>query len=84
MTTSISRAVVLGLSSLTLAVAATAQKPDGTRSPQQQGLVEKRDAKLASEFLKKADWHTDYSKALAAAKKSKKLIFAYFTRSYSP
>ena len=86
MTTPISRAVVLGLSSLTLAVAAPAQKgaANGALPPAQQALVDKRDKKLDSEFLKKAKWQTDYDKALAAAKKSKKLIFAYFTRSYSP
>jgi hypothetical protein len=35
--------------------------------------------KLASPFLKKADWITDYDKALALAKKRKTLIFGYFT-----
>ena len=49
-----------------------------------QSLEEKRDAKLKSEFLKKAAWTTDYDAALAESKKSGKLIFAYFTRSYSP
>lgn len=49
-----------------------------------QSLEEKRDKKLASEFLKKSAWLTDYDKALAEAKKSGKPIFGYFTRSYSP
>jgi len=49
-----------------------------------QSLEEKRDKKLASEFLKKAAWNTDYDKALAESKKSGKPIFGYFTRSYSP
>lgn len=49
-----------------------------------QSLEEKRDKKLASEFLKKAPWHTDYDKALAESKKSGKPVFGYFTRSYSP
>ena len=51
---------------------------------QAQSLEEKRDAKLKSEFLKKAAWITDYDAALAESKKSGKPIFAYFTRSYSP
>ena len=48
-----------------------------------QSLEEKRDKKLASEFLKKAAWTTDYDKALEESKKSGKPIFAYFTRSYA-
>ena len=51
---------------------------------QAQSLEEKRDAKLKSEFLKKAAWTTDYDAALAEAKKTGKPIFGYFTRSYSP
>jgi hypothetical protein len=49
-----------------------------------QSLEEKRDKKLASEFLKKASWITDYEKALAESKKSGKQIFGYFSRSYAP
>ena len=49
-----------------------------------QSLEEKRDKKLASEFLKKSAWTTDYDKALEEAKKTKKPIFGYFSRSYSP
>ncbi len=35
--------------------------------------------KLQSPFLKKIEWIRDYDKAKAAAAKSGKLIFAYFT-----
>ena len=49
-----------------------------------QSLEEKRDKKLASAFLKKAAWFTDYDKARDESKKSGKPIFAYFTRSFSP
>jgi len=49
-----------------------------------QSLEEKRDKKLASEFLKKAAWTTDFDKALEESKKSGKPIFGYFSRSYSP
>ncbi len=46
-------------------------------------LIQKRDAKLAEGWLKKAAWNTDYDKALAEAKASGKPILAYFTRSYA-
>ena len=49
-----------------------------------QSLQEKKDKKLASEFLKKAAWTTDYDKAREDAKKGNKPIFGYFTRSYAP
>jgi len=49
-----------------------------------QSLEEKRDKKLASEFLKKAAWTTDYDKAREEAKKTAKPIFGYFSRSYAP
>ncbi len=52
-------------------------------APAQDDLVRKRDGKLASPFLKKAPWVTDYTTARAASKASGKLIFAYFTRSYA-
>ncbi len=47
-------------------------------------LAAKKAKKLAEPFLKSSAWHTDYDEALAAAAKSGKLIFAYFTRSYAP
>lgn len=50
----------------------------------QKDLIDKRDKKLQSEFLKKAPWITDYDKALEEAQKSNKLIMGYFTRSYAP
>ena len=46
-------------------------------------LEQKRAAKLAEPWLKKAAWFTDYDKALSEAKASGKPIFAYFTRSYA-
>ena len=50
----------------------------------QEDLIAKRDKKLASEWLKNADWTTDYDQARKVAKESGKPIFAYFTRSYAP
>lgn len=47
-------------------------------------LEAKLEQKLAKDFVKNAAWVTDYDAAKAQAKESGKLIFAYFTRSYSP
>lgn len=66
----------IGLLATTLLPLASAQDP-GT-------LAELLEKKLASPWLKRADWFLDYDKALAAAKRDRKLIFAYFTRSYAP
>ncbi len=46
-------------------------------------LVQMRNKKLQEPFLKKADWITDYDKALGESKQSGKLILAFFTRSYA-
>jgi hypothetical protein len=43
-----------------------------------------RAEKLAKEVFKKAPWIQDYDKARETAKQEGKLIFAYFTRSYTP
>jgi hypothetical protein len=51
--------------------------------PDQEELKARRKEKLASSFLQNAGWITDYDKARAEAKKSNKVIFAYFTRSYA-
>jgi hypothetical protein len=50
----------------------------------QEGLEEKKAEKLKSEFLKKADWILDYDQAREQAKKTGKVIFALFSRSYAP
>lgn len=54
------------------------------QGPDQAELKTRKEKKLASEFLQKAPWTTDYDKALADAKAGGKLIWAYFTRSYAP
>jgi hypothetical protein len=48
-----------------------------------QDMAAKRDQKLKEPFFSKAAWVTDYDKAREESKKSGKLIFAYFTRSYA-
>ena len=63
-----------GLLLLGMACAALAQDQD---------LEAKRDQKLKEPFLTKATWITDYDKAREESKKSGKMIFAYFTRSYA-
>lgn len=57
-----------------LAVVAVAQ--DGKTKPTQEQLLA---AELASPFLQKAPWCTDWDKALAAAKAQKRMVFGYFT-----
>ena len=49
-----------------------------------QGMEAKLQEKLAKDFVKNADWVTDFDAAKQKAKESGKIIFAYFTRSYAP
>ncbi len=46
-------------------------------------LEAKYEAKIAKPFVAHGGWVVDYDDALARAESEKKLIFAYFTRSYS-
>jgi len=45
---------------------------------------EKLEKKMAKPFVSNVKWETDYAKAREKAAAENKLIFAYFTRSYSP
>ncbi len=54
------------------------------RQKTQEELKAMRDKKLAKEVFQKAPWIFNLEEAKAEAKKSGQLIFAYFTRSYSP
>jgi hypothetical protein len=47
-------------------------------------LIKQRAAKLSKPFLENATWALDYDKARAEAKKQKKWLLTYFTRSYAP
>ena len=49
----------------------------------QEALIEKRDKKLAEDWVKSASWIMDYDKARETAKEKDTLIFGYFTRSYA-
>lgn len=53
------------------------------KQPTQEELVKMRDEKLALPVFQKAHWTFDYDAARAEAKKSGKLIFTYFSRSYA-
>ena len=55
----------------------------GLAQKSQEELAKMRDEKLAHEVFQKANWIFDFDEARAEAKKSNKLIFAYFTRSYA-
>lgn len=73
-----------------MALAQTPAKPAAPKSgasqpkqPSQEELVKLRDEKLALPVFKKANWTFDYDAARAEAKKSGKLIFTYFSRSYA-
>ena len=49
-----------------------------------QSLEEKLAKKLKSPFIQNAAWELDYDAALQKAKEQKKLVFAYFSRSFAP
>ena len=70
----VTRAAVLGAVLCSTALAQESQEE----------LQKKREAKLAEPFFKKANWITDYDSVLEESRKSGKLVFAYFTRSYAP
>jgi hypothetical protein len=67
---------------LALAVALPAQD---TPPPAAQAdpMVANFEKKLASDFLTKAPWVTEWDAAKAAAKKENKPILGYFTRSFA-
>ena len=76
-------AVGLILSMLTCAAALTGQS-QGVGSKTQEELAELRDLKLKAGFLKELPWTTSFGAAKKAAKAGRKLILAYFTRSFAP
>jgi opacity protein-like surface antigen len=47
-------------------------------------LQAKYEKKIAKEFISYGNWMLDYDAARAKAKAEGKLLFTYFTRSYSP
>lgn len=81
------RSFVLTLATtLLLPASLLAQQPTprpAPAQPSQEELIKKRDDKLAKPVFKLAPWNHDYDAVRDEAKKSGKLIFAYFTRSYA-
>jgi hypothetical protein len=63
---------------LAMAASSSAQAPEG------ETLEQKLEAKLKEPFVSNANWVLDYAEAMKRAKEENKVIFAYFTRSYSP
>lgn len=53
------------------------------QQPNQDEMKANLEAKLAKPFVAAGGWITDYDEARALAAKEKKVIFAYFTRSYA-
>jgi hypothetical protein len=68
------------LAAALLPVQARAQRPQQS----QEELIQRRAEKLAKPVFQKAPWMFDYDAARAKAKEEGKLLFTYFTRSYSP
>ena len=60
------------------------QQPKPSDRPASEELIERRDKKLAGEWIGLAPWQTDFDAARAEARRSGKLILAYFSRSYAP
>lgn len=51
---------------------------------EQAELQAKYEKKVAKEFISYGNWMLDYDAARAKAKAESKLLFTYFSRSYSP
>jgi len=49
-----------------------------------QSLERKLEAKLKKPFVSYGGWESDYNAARARARKEGKVLFVYFSRSYSP
>ena len=59
------------------------QQPKPTDRAPEEDLIQRRDKKLAGAWIGLAPWQTDFDEARAEAKRSGRLIFAYFSRSYA-
>ena len=80
-----SLALALGASSLPSGIRAQVRKPAPKVEAAQAEEFRKRfEAYMRKDYLTKAPWVLDYAEARARARREKKLIFVYFTRSYAP
>lgn len=75
MSSTLKRLALLGLPLAVLAQGVSAQQAE---------LQKKYEEKISKSWFTKGGWTDDYAAARARAKKEGKVIFAYFTRSYSP
>ncbi|MFT5081071.1 MAG: hypothetical protein ACJAZ8_000614 [Planctomycetota bacterium] len=73
------RTLLIPLAAMILGVPVLAQQVD-----EQTELRAKYEKKLAKEFVTYGNWILDYDAAHTKAKAEGKLLFTYFTRSYSP
>ena len=55
-----------------------------SRGAGQRDLQDRYEKKLAKEFIEYGGWITDYDAARTKAKEEGKVLFVYFSRSYSP
>ncbi len=55
----------------------------GLASAQQETLEQKLEKKMNEPYMKAAPWITDFDQAREEARKTGKLIFGYFNRSYA-
>jgi hypothetical protein len=58
--------------------------PSVSARQSQEAFQEKYEKKLSKDFIEFGGWMTDYDAARARAKEEGKLMFVYFSRSYSP
>ncbi|MCK6459098.1 MAG: hypothetical protein L6Q95_04305 [Planctomycetes bacterium] len=76
------RTVRTPATALTLLLAVAASGP--AKAQEEETLEQKLEKKLKEPFVSNAPWVLDLAEATKKAKEEKKLVFAYFTRSYSP
>ena len=72
--------LLVGVITALLASQASAQMA----GPDEDALRERYESKLTESWITSNPWTADYDEAREKAKESGKVIFAYFTRSYSP
>jgi len=68
----------------TILTAALVVAAAGTAIADDAELQDKYEKKIAKKFVADGGWVLDYDEARQRAKAEDKLIFIYFTRSYSP
>lgn len=76
------RSLTWALAGLLMGVAAAAAAAQHA-PPSQEQLKKQLEEKVGEAWVKDGGWITDYDQAREEAKKSGKLICAYFTRSYA-